>query len=311
MRKRKLFGMRAIKTALVVVITLLISDLFELKAGSFAVIAAIILIQNTLSDTFITGRNRIIGTAFGGLVGIVSYWIAPQSFIIAALGSIFIIFFFNEIRMSGAITTAIILYVSIQESDVSNIYWFTWDRVWATSIGIIVATLINIYIAPPNFMKRLEFLLSECEYYEKTVFIEHVMYETTIDVDELSDRIEDLHSFFLKYQEDRKILKASYLSLQKEIKVVDVAKKIDLLVKISHHLRILSELEETCSLSLENYVLLCQQYKYVLQQRSMIPKLTNKEIIFNYHVNQILMLFHHVDTITIEESNVIDEFISE
>lgn len=60
--KLEKIGMRNIKTAIAVVISILVSKLLKTEYPFYAAIASIISMQSSVEDSFKTGRNRILGT---------------------------------------------------------------------------------------------------------------------------------------------------------------------------------------------------------------------------------------------------------
>ncbi|MDT2191533.1 FUSC family protein [Paenibacillus larvae] len=70
-RKLPRIGMRNVKTAIAVLLCILILRLFQIESPFYACIAAVITMQNTVEDSYETGINRIIGTLIGAAIGLV------------------------------------------------------------------------------------------------------------------------------------------------------------------------------------------------------------------------------------------------
>lgn len=63
-------GLRNIKTAISVTLCMVIFDIINRDNAFFACIAAVFCMKDTVSSSISMGKNRIIGTIIGGLIGI-------------------------------------------------------------------------------------------------------------------------------------------------------------------------------------------------------------------------------------------------
>jgi len=156
-------GMRTIKTALCVFICLLINFFMTTDLAVYSAIAAIVCMQSTIENTLKISVNRIVGTAIGGGAGILVILIASFSILhflyllIIPLGIILTIYLCNAIKMPGSSVICAIVYITVvaapimPHSGASDPYLLALYRITDTLIGIVVATLVNRFIAPPNF----------------------------------------------------------------------------------------------------------------------------------------------------------------
>ncbi len=156
-------GMRTIKTAICVLICLVINHLFGQAISLNAAIAAIVCMQSTIENTFRTGANRLIGTAFGGAFGMLLLFVT-QSFsaeylylILMPLGIIASIYMCNAAHMPGSAVICAIVYISVlvsplfpAEGDTTSPYLLAVYTIIDTAIGIVVAMLVNRFIMPPR-----------------------------------------------------------------------------------------------------------------------------------------------------------------
>lgn len=144
-------GMRNIKTAISAFICMLILSIFKDYSPFFACIAAVITLQNSIDSTIKTGINRMIGTIIGALIGLIYVYINPNSIILSSIGIIFVIYLANLLKRSGSTAIACIVYLAIvlNIKDASPMLYSLF-RVLETLLGIMVATIVNISIAPPD-----------------------------------------------------------------------------------------------------------------------------------------------------------------
>lgn len=155
-------GMRNIKTTLSVFICLLIFSLVNRENPIYACIAAVICLQNTIDDSLKKGIERIIGTIIGGLLGIVllffmnKYIDSGLFIIIISLGIMILIQVCVSINMRQSVVICCVVYLSIMINKSHEGYvLYTVNRVLDTSMGIIIALLVNKYAQIPDKLKYM------------------------------------------------------------------------------------------------------------------------------------------------------------
>jgi uncharacterized membrane protein YgaE (UPF0421/DUF939 family) len=154
-------GMRNLKTSLSVFICLLVFEVINRGNSIFACIAAVICVQNTIVDSKETGITRIIGTIIGGLAGAFSLFIVNTFFsekiliIIIPLGIMILIKICVTINMKKAVVICCVVFlvVMISMNPEEGYILYTFNRVLDTSIGIIIALLVNKYAEIPEKLK--------------------------------------------------------------------------------------------------------------------------------------------------------------
>lgn len=148
-------GLRIIKTGLAVLISMVIS---HIRPGGglpfYSAIAAIIVMQQSVDDSFSVGINRVIGTVFGGLMGLVFLILIPDGSLPAlldlfliALVTTFIIWVMANINRKSAVSIAGIVFLSItinHSQDSGGIpLAFATSRIIDTLIGVLSAIFVN------------------------------------------------------------------------------------------------------------------------------------------------------------------------
>lgn len=148
-------GYRNIKTALAVLICLVF-----LNNSLMASIAAIISMQSTIEDSVSTGINRLLGTLLGGTLGvIILYFISifslqNYSILISALSVSLIIYICNLINKPAAcVISSIVVLGIVIDPGMNNQISYAITRTIETSLGVIIAVLVNRFINPPNKTK--------------------------------------------------------------------------------------------------------------------------------------------------------------
>jgi len=148
-------GSRNIKTALSVFICIIIFQIIKRPYPFYACIAAVICMQNSVYNSFITGKNRMIGTIIGAIVGILLATIVGQNAIIIGLGIVVVIFLCNYFKQDGSVSIACIVFLAIMTNLKGDpAYLYAINRVIDTFIGIIVSILVNKYVNINKFFGK-------------------------------------------------------------------------------------------------------------------------------------------------------------
>ncbi|WP_010293206.1 FUSC family protein [Clostridium senegalense] len=151
----KKIGMRNIKTAVSVFICIVISRIFKFSSPFYACIAAVICMQSTVETSFEVGKNRLIGTTFGAVLGVAFSYIMPNSVILTAVGISLLIYLCDVINKNKSTTISCIVFVAIMTNlkDKSP-FEYGVNRFLETALGIIIAVLVNKYICPYYKLKK-------------------------------------------------------------------------------------------------------------------------------------------------------------
>ncbi|MDF1617142.1 FUSC family protein [Petrocella sp. FN5] len=144
-------GMRTFKTALSVFLCIIIWRIWNTELPFFACIAAVITTQNSIESTKRVGLNRFLGTLIGACVGALIVWFLPNNTLILTLGIIVVIHLTTLVKKGGSAAIACIVYLTIMINiGVESINTYILLRVVETTLGILVATIINTSIRPPD-----------------------------------------------------------------------------------------------------------------------------------------------------------------
>jgi uncharacterized membrane protein YgaE (UPF0421/DUF939 family) len=169
LNKEYTLGFRAIKTAIAVLISLIISYLFQRPDGFYASIAAVICMRQTSDQTISTGLHRLLGTALGGGVGFLALIILQNTAvpikeivhsILASACVLLIIYICNLINRKPSIEIGIVVLLGIilqpnyLSEGIINALSYVIYRICDTAIGIVVAMLINSLIFPKKEIQQ-------------------------------------------------------------------------------------------------------------------------------------------------------------
>ncbi|HEX3046384.1 MAG TPA: aromatic acid exporter family protein [Bacillota bacterium] len=154
-------GLRNLKTALAVFICMLISKILKLEYPFFVAIAAIISMENSLSNSFKAGKSRMLGTIIGASIGLICALIRPGSALLSGIGIIGVIYLCNFLKWRKPISIAGIVFMAVMISlRGKNPFFYSINRITDTLIGIIVAVAVNYLIFPPDYLPRILRIIS-------------------------------------------------------------------------------------------------------------------------------------------------------
>ncbi|WP_026476782.1 FUSC family protein [Alkaliphilus transvaalensis] len=144
-------GLRTIKTGIAVSLSMLVANLLQIGSPFFAMVAALIAIQPTITDSWKIGFNRMLGTLIGAIMGVVFAIILPSNFILAGIGIIILIYLMNRLGWNEAINIAGVVFIVVFLGEDSDHISYALNRLYDTFIGIGIAVIVNYLIYPPTY----------------------------------------------------------------------------------------------------------------------------------------------------------------
>ena len=169
-------GMRIIKTALAVLLTLFLTDVVlktllrqDYFGSLIAVIAALVTIQDTIPNSLREMKERLLSTLLGCAMSIVFLWLvlnvggalgsdyAQRCFfyLVTGIGTILILYICKVMRNPSIASLGVIVFVSVlfiytEERP----YIAAWVRMLETAIGCGTALAVNALIARPKAVEK-------------------------------------------------------------------------------------------------------------------------------------------------------------
>lgn len=156
-------GLRNLKTALGVFVCILLYELFNRPYVFFACISVIICLAPTMEVSFQLGKDRMMSTVVGGLLGIPFLYLKNMAIsvvdlfaleaIIICAGVVLVIYLLNLMDNKGAVTNACIVFLSVlitlgEGTEQLSPFVYSLNRIIDSAVGIIVALAINKYFFP-------------------------------------------------------------------------------------------------------------------------------------------------------------------
>lgn len=151
----QLIGRRVLKTAVAVFITALLCDWIGWPPV-FAVITAIVTIEPTVSQSIKKGIVRFPASAIGSAFTVILIYFfgdTPITYTLAALLTILVCY---RLKLHDGLLVATLTAVAMIEVIHSNLFYSFLIRLGTTTIGLSVSTLVNMFILPPDYSKKIK-----------------------------------------------------------------------------------------------------------------------------------------------------------
>lgn len=173
--KRFRIGLRTIKTATAVIISMMIVTSYGASTSRliFAMLGAMAAMEHTFKESLESCLTQILGMLFGALAGVVLLSLPLPSLLVAGIGIVFVITLYNifHIRFSPSLPCLIVVTLCTTP----NIQPLTYaiGRFWDTAIGLSVGMLVNTLVFPYNNSRQIH-ATAECLDKELLYFLENM-----------------------------------------------------------------------------------------------------------------------------------------
>lgn len=235
----RLPGNRIVKTAVAVFLTAFICQLVGWPPV-FAVITAIVTLEPTVADSIKKGIVRFPASAIGSFYAVLFIALFGNSPITYTLAASLTIITCFRFKLHAGLLVATITAVAMIEVIYDNYLMSFFIRLGTTSIGIIVSTLVNMFIFPPNYMKDIEKNLKQI-YADMGDALSKVGNEASMmmAIDQVGRKIHKTEEL-IRYQTDEAYFYPLFYSKEKE--QTDISAQIDRLELIHYHINNLQPL---------------------------------------------------------------------
>ncbi len=281
-RKYKI-GMRTIKTGLAIVVSLYIAQFLNLKNPTFVGIAALVSMQSTVNESWIAGKNRMLGTFVGAVIGLALSYLLPNNFIFLGLGIILVIYIHNILKWNKSLVLSCIVFLAIFLNQDGAILSYALNRLLDTFIGIIVSMFINFFIAQPE--NKQSFIYIKNHIY---TVVKKLTYDIVTDKEQLDNNIfkEELNKYIESFEALKNELNMDFSNNSSHMSALNIVKSLD---KVEKNLLTLLELNIIPILDEKNITLYQKLYSeesYFKEYKEPQRDHSDGDIIYNYHINK-------------------------
>ncbi len=288
--KRIHIGRRTFKSALAVLISLIIVSMFGTSASTskmvFAFLGAMAAMENTFKQSLEACWTQIVGMILGAIVAAGLSFLPVPALMKVVIGVLLIIIIYNVmgIHYSPNLPCLVILMSSMNV----DVYPFEYalDRLWDTAIGLMVGMLINVLVLPyDNSLKIRQAIV----YLEKEVieFLEDMFDgdKEYPDTQKMRATIDDMASQLGIYSKQWLPFRVKNDRYKLEIFLKCESKSRELLaqMEVLHQMECPGRLDADIRKRLE-------ECGADIRDKRTIGKINETDIITNYHVAKILDL---------------------
>ncbi|KSU61591.1 hypothetical protein AS034_14740 [[Bacillus] enclensis] len=150
LKRFRFAGGRIAKTGIAVFLTAFVCELLNWPA-MFAVITAIVTIEPTAADSIKKAFVRFPASALGALFAVIISPLLGDHAITYALVAILTIITCHKLRLDAGILVATLTGIAMIPTIHDHYVATFFIRLGTTSLGLIVSTLVNLWILPPKY----------------------------------------------------------------------------------------------------------------------------------------------------------------
>lgn len=281
-------GMRTIKTGLAVSLGMYIADLLGLYSPLFVGLGAISTMQSSVSESFQSGKNRMLATITGALVALIMNYIFPFNYFIMGIGIIILIHILNLLNWKKAISLAAMVFIAVYMNRDTEIINYAINRVLDTSVGIIVGVLVNYLISAPHSEDQFDFIFSSMKDDAINILYDIITGRNKIEISSFKSKLDKLEATYELAKDEE------HYSFKNKTKFDDNSIKLKMMQHVFNDLSTLESLNRKCCLNESNKSLTEKLFNMTLFLKCDY-EITKEDIIYNYHISSLLENLSNMD----------------
>ena len=279
-------GLRTVKTAAAVIISMLLVDRLGTSASKliFAMLGAMAAVQPTFKESVSSCLTQIVGVLFGAVAGVLLRLLPGNHLVAVGIGIVLVITLYNSLRIpySPSLPCFVVVMVCITP-DVQPMT-YAIERIWETTIGLAVGMAINTLVFPYDNSRRIR---ATAESLDRVLiqFLEElfdgddelpdaVLMRKAIDVMDRELQLFANQKLILRLRRQREELENFRLCENKARELVA-------------RMEVLSQMDRPGRLNEENRRRLQACGANIRDERP-LDSVMEKDVVTNYHVRQIL-----------------------
>ena len=143
-------GMRTVKTALAVVISMIVVDAYGTTDAKMilAMLGAMAAVGANYKESLESCLTQIIGVLFGAVAGVLLLALRLPALVATGIGIILVITLYNSLRIRFSPSLPCLIVVTICNTADIQPFTYAVGRIWDTAIGLCIGMLINSLVFP-------------------------------------------------------------------------------------------------------------------------------------------------------------------
>jgi len=217
-------GARIFKTGIAIILSLFLSELFQLPSPLFAAIAAIFAIQPTVYRSFLSIVEQIQGNAIGAIIAVVFVLLLGKDMLIVGLAAIILITINLKLKIENTIGLSLVTMLVIMETPGDAFIEFAFIRFLTIMLGVLSAFIVNLFFLPPKYEKKLYYQLSDVTV-EITKWIRMTIRHSSEhkplknDIKKMKETVRGLDQLYSLFKEERHYLKRDTFAKSRKLVV--------------------------------------------------------------------------------------------
>ena len=281
-------GLRTIKTAAAVVISMLIVELYGATTSKlfFAMMGAMAAVQPTFKDSLESCFAQIVGAFIGAIAGILLLALPISSITATAIGIVLVITLYNALGIHYPPGIPCFLVVTLCTATDLDAVPYVLGRIWDTAIGLGVGMIINTVIFPYDNSRQIRTIVESLDR-EVIRFLEDLFDGDDIipEAQHMTEKMNNMGRQILIFSNQKFLIHPKRQKHKLDQFHICEAKARVLLARME----VLSRMGIPGRLNDENRKRLESAGATILDQRP-LDSITERDVVTNYHVNQILTL---------------------
>jgi uncharacterized membrane protein YgaE (UPF0421/DUF939 family) len=150
-------GLRTIKTAAAVVISMILVNMYGFSTSKliFAMLGAMAAVQPTFRESVESCLTQIVGVLFGAVTGVLLLKLRLHPLLTTGIGIVLVIMLYNAFQIRFSPSLACLIVVTLCTSEEILPFTYALERIWDTAIGLGVGMLINMLIFPYDNSRQI------------------------------------------------------------------------------------------------------------------------------------------------------------
>ena len=287
-RRRFHVGLRTIKTAAAIIVSMVIVDQYGSSASKliFAMLGAMSVVQPTFKASVEACLSQILGVICGALAGVLFLQLPISHLTAIWIGVILIITAYNSLHITISPSLPCFILVMVCTTPDIVPLQYAAGRIWDTAIGLGVGMVINVLVFPYDNSRKIRDTIESLDR-DLIAFLENMFDGDDIlpDADKISGTISRLEKQLTIFANQIYLFNGKRRRQQLErFKLCDRKAK-----ELVYQLGVLGSMERPGRLNEENRRRLAACGAKILDDRP-LDSVMELDVVMNYHVGGILTL---------------------
>ena len=281
-------GRRTIKTVAAVVISMLAAQYFGTTSSRliFAMMGAMEAVRPTFKESAEAVLSQFVGIIVGAVAAVLLHTLPIPYLISAGIGMLIVIVFYNTLKLKFSPSLACFVVVMVCTTSDVHPLWYAFGRIWDSSIGLFIGLLINVLVFPYDNSKNIRIAMKNLDA-ELILFLEDIFDGDSKlpDADIMEKKLADIaYQLGIFANQVLPFHKARQKEKLKLFRLCEERAR-----RLVSHLEVLCAMDSPGQLNDETLAKLRKSGANITEQPE-LSEWTEKDIVTNYHVTQILSL---------------------